>query len=192
MQLEFHPIDCFFLQEGFVESIHFNKQGQESIQDISGPGEILGLSPLINNSHYEDDAVTMSSNSQILSLHLANAELAISGQDKINYLNWQITHLIKNEKKLRSKILILSAGELNQRLLELFEHLIKKFSVQPHGRGGNFFIPISLTKTQIAKIIDARIETAIRILRAWEREGYLEINSEGVTLKKWKTLKLKT
>ncbi len=180
---------CFYLRNGYAEITQFNKQGEENIQGFCGPGEIIGLPYLLNRSHYEDDANTVSKNSQVLMLHLSAAKVEIIGQDKINFLEWQSAQLIKTEQFLRKKIHILSAGDLNQRIVELFEQLIEKFSLQTEDSAEVLFIPFSITKTQIAKIVGARIETVIRILRMWERAGHLELSANGVSLKKWKKLK---
>lgn len=179
---------CFYLRSGFVEIAQFNKQGEENIQGFCGPGEIIGLPYLLSRSQYEDEATTVSKTSQVLLLHLSAAKLEIIGHDKINFLEWQSAQLLKTKQFLREKIHILSAGDLNQRIIELFERLIEKFSTQSRDNS-DFFIPFSITKTQMAKIVGARTETVIRILRKWELAGYLELSANGVSLKKWKKLK---
>lgn len=179
---------CFYLRSGFVEIAQFNKQGEENIQGFCGPGEIIGLPYLLCRSQYEDEATTISKTSQVLLLHLSAAKLEIIGHDKINFLEWQSAQLLKTKQFLREKIHILSAGDLNQRIIELFERLIEKFSTQSRDNS-DFFIPFSITKTQMAKIVGARTETVIRILRKWELAGYLELSANGVSLKKWKKLK---
>lgn len=180
---------CFFLLAGMAEIIQRNKKGEENIQGIFGPGEIIGLPHTLRNMPYGEEAIAVSKSCEALQISLAPLKNDIGGSDLLNFLMWKNKQLLMHEQILRNKLLVLGAGSLHDRIIELLEQLILRFSKENIERCENFHIPVCLSKTQVAKMIEARVETVIRTLRKWEEAGFLKLTPEGVFLKKWSKLK---
>jgi CRP-like cAMP-binding protein len=164
-----------------IEIINTNKNGEERIIGIFGPGDFVGLSALLNKSNYPAFALAASKTCKVYKLYIRSFDHELESSDFKNMLSWLKEKLLLHEQILRDKIMILGAGQVHHRLVELFEHLISRFS-KPEAESKIITIPISLTKTQIAKIIEARVETVIRTLNIWEKLGYFSINNENIFL----------
>ena len=59
-----------------------------------------------------------------------------------------------------------------RKLMRLIRHLARRFGIP--GDGTCLSIPIAISKTRIAGMIDVRAETAIRMISAWKKRGWLE------------------
>lgn len=69
--------------------------------------------------------------------------------------------------------------EVKDRLARAILDLVDKFGL-PDARG--VFVPIHLTRGDLADLVGCRVETAIRCLAAWEREGVLLASREGLVI----------
>lgn len=174
---------CAFIIEGLVEIISENRSGEEDIVGLFGPSDIVGLSAIMRKINYPATAIVASKTGQVLKFYIRSVEAKLSGRNKENMLTWQKEMLLKHEQILRDKISVLSAGRLHLRLVELLQHLALRFSSDGAGRSlKRISIPIHISKTQIAKLVGARVETVIRTLRKWEKAGYFEITDKGISI----------
>ncbi len=180
---------CAFVVEGLVEIVNENKSGNELIMGIFGPGDMIGLSAILKKTQYPASAIVSSKNSKILKFFIRSIDRDLAGQDWENMLNWQRERLLIHEQILRDKIMILGAGDLSARIIELFDNLQMRFSKSQDVNPNKIIIPISITKTQIAKIIEARVETVIRILNKWEKADYLKMGDQSVILNNFERLR---
>lgn len=171
---------CAYILEGMIEIVNTNKNGEERIIGIFGPGDIIGLSAILNKINYPAFALIASKTCKVLKLYIRSSDQELDNNNYENMLNWQRKKLFLHEQILREKIFILGAGHVHQRLVELFEHLINRFSKMD--TTSKNILPISLTKTQIAKIVEARVETVIRTLSKWEKLGLISINNENICI----------
>jgi CRP-like cAMP-binding protein len=172
---------CACILEGMIEIVNTNKNGEERIIGIFGPGDIIGLSAILNKINYPAFALIASKTCKVLKHYIRSSDQELDNNNYENMLSWQRKKLFLHEEILREKIFVLGAGQVHQRLIELFEHLINRFS-KIDISSKNILIPISLTKTQIAKIVEARVETVIRTLSKWEKLGHISINSENICI----------
>ena len=51
----------------------------------------------------------------------------------------------------------------------------------PDSRG--IFVPLRLTRGDLASMVGCRVETTIRVLKRWQREGLVETRREGLVIK---------
>jgi CRP-like cAMP-binding protein len=93
---------------------------------------------------------------------------------------WLRELLLSHESVLRSKIDILSAGKVEQRVIELLGHLSSRFGIKI-GRA-TYFIPFVITKTQISRLVEVRVETIIRLLSSWSKRGLLTFDKSGIQI----------
>lgn len=178
---------CCLILSGTVDIFTHSRSGDEKIISLFGPGEFLGLSAMLKHVNYPANALISSKKAQIVKFYIRSMEQDADLKDKREVQTWLREMLLRHEQILRDKISILSAGRLNTKLIELFEHLNARFSETRIK--DEFHIPLQLTKTQIAKMIEARVETVIRTLNKWEKSGYFEMNSHGIILRKLNDLK---
>ena len=180
---------CAFIVDGLIEISNPNLSGDDHIFGIFGPGDIIGLSAILKRSPYPASAIVGSKHCSVIKLFIRSIEHDLAESDRANMHAWQRERLLSHEQILREKIMILSAGSLHTRLIEFFEHLRLRFSKNQIERAQSIHIPLSLTKTQIAKVIEARVETVIRILNRWEKAGYIKFDSGSISISKIEKLK---
>ena len=171
---------CILILSGLVEVSNTTKDGDERIIGIFGPGEMIGLSAILKQSAYPADAVVSSKHARVMKLFIRGIDQSLPESERRSIHIWLREMLLIHEQILRDKIMILGAGRLHTKLIELFEHLRLRFANQEPEN--TFFIPVPVTKTQIAKMIEARVETVIRTLNKWEKAKYIVLNETGIQI----------
>jgi CRP-like cAMP-binding protein len=173
--------------EGLIEITNTTADGEDRIIGLFGPGEIIGLSAILKRMSFPANAVVSSKNARVIKLFIRSLEPGLSEEQKHEFQNWLKEMLLIHEQILRDKIMILGAGRLHSKLLELFEHLNSRFGKKATGK--DLLIPVPITKTQIAKMIEARVETVIRTLNKWEKRGFFLSDDKGLLIKDIEKLK---
>ncbi|MBL8742920.1 MAG: Crp/Fnr family transcriptional regulator [Myxococcales bacterium] len=78
---------------------------------------------------------------------------------------------------LREKVDVLTAGEVPQRLATLFLVLLERFGDE--GDQGELQLPVVLSRRVLARLVNARVETVIRVLSKWDKESFVETSDQG-------------
>lgn len=173
--------------DGVIELLATYKTMKSQLLGVFGPGDVIGLSDLIKHGRHQTTAKISSRYATVLLVPLKPDESPFETPLKLEFKNWVVKQLLVHEQILKDKIFILSAGRLHNKLVVLFKSLITRFA--KNASGSVIVLPLSMTKTQIAKLVDSRVETVIRALNKWERADYIEINSDQLRLKNFDKLK---
>ncbi len=168
-----------------ILSVHkTNENGDENILGLFGPGDVLGLSATLRLGTYPATARTCCSGSEIAILSLGDLRKhAASGQGALSEFTldrWLQKLVLAHENVLQDKISFVAGGNLSERTAHLLKSLVSRFGTWTDP--STAFIPLPLTKTLIAKLVGARIETVIRLLRHWEKAGVLEMMQAGTVI----------
>lgn len=67
-------------------------------------------------------------------------------------------------------------GSVEYRLARLFTTLAERIGQK---REGSVFVPLPLSRQEIADLVGTTIETAIRIMSRWQKEGVVETDKKG-------------
>lgn len=148
-----------------------------------GPGDVIGLSALLRRTPYPANAIAATKSVQCIRLFLRGLEEEVPAVSLNALQNWYRTQILRHEQALHDKLLILGCDSLHSRLVEMFERLrlkLAKDNDQDH-----FTIPYAITKTQMAKFVEARVESVIRCLNRWEKAGYLSMTDTSMSIKKF-------
>jgi len=81
---------------------------------------------------------------------------------------------------LHDKIDILSAGAVDARLATALLKLHEEFGDEL--ADGTSFIPVALSRRELAKLVSTAFETAIRTMSRWEHAGVLATTDRGFVL----------
>ena len=169
---------CVLIVSGLVEVTSCNEEGDESVFGIFGPQDLVGIAAVLRKSEYSATAVVASKECRLYKLRISTLPLKLSDAQRDNFLKWECEMLLLHEQILRGKIAILGAGRLHSRLVEMFTQLGARFGDKQSSTHGQLVIPIPLTKTLIAKVVEARVESVIRMLKKWEKAGYLKMDRD--------------
>lgn len=73
----------------------------------------------------------------------------------------------------------LAEGSVEHRLARVLLHLSEDVGL-PDARG--VFVPLRLTRGDLADLVGCRVETTIRVMTRWQREGRIETQREGFVI----------
>ncbi len=164
---------------GLVEIIRPTGTTGDYLVGFFGPGDVIGMSALVKHRFYPGTSKIVSSRASVLKLHLKPI-LSLKDVDSLEIKNWVQDQVLNHEQILREKIDILSAGSVEKRVFELICHLSRRFGIKTHDN--EMETPIKLTRSQVGRIIGARVETVIRLINRWEKHGLLTWSKEGIRI----------
>lgn len=185
---------CGVIVQGLVEICDINPNGALRTFGIFGPGDVIGLSALIKDCAYPASAIAATPLCQVYRVHFPTVNsLSENLSPRLN--SWIQNALLRHEDILRDKLKLLGTDPLQSRLLAFFEHMHRRFAIFSDDTQGaqspspnHMIIPHVLTKTQIARIVEARVETVIRTLNRWEKTGGLIMCNDRMEIHKPKVL----
>jgi CRP/FNR family transcriptional regulator len=91
-----------------------------------------------------------------------------------------ISAIEQASESLLDTIDVLSAGSVEARLATLLLKLNVRFG--DDFDDGTSEIPIALSRRDLSQLVATSLETAIRVMSRWEREGVLKTTRRGFTL----------
>lgn len=145
---------------------------------LFGPRETLGNLAVCDGGAYPVTAVAAVDDTWVarvdadLVRELAARDLAVA--------QGMIRALADHARALHTKLGISSAGSVEKRLVMLFLHLLERFGDQLSD--GRWIIPVTLTRAELAALVDATIETTIRTVSRWQKRGLLSTGRDGFLL----------
>jgi CRP/FNR family transcriptional regulator len=71
----------------------------------------------------------------------------------------------------------MSAGSVERRLAALLQHLLDRFGDELED--GETVIQVALSRAELASLVGATLETTIRMMSRWRREGIVSTTTEG-------------
>lgn len=163
---------------GLIKISRSSPEGAESIVAIFGPGESVGDTAVVQRGRYPADAIALSDGVEVLRIEAAPVLRAMERNaglmEGINAI------LLHHTQALDQKIRIMTAGSVPHRLATLFLLFAERFG-KP-AQAGALEVPIRLSRVEIAALIGATVETTIRALSRWQKEGVLTTTPTGFLL----------
>ena len=172
---------------GLVKICQPNREGESAIVALFGPRESIGDIAVISSVCYPADAVAVTRDVEVVSiektpvLEAMKREVALA--QAIN------RSLVSHSAALRQKIRIMTAGPVERRLAALLLHLAERFGDES---GGVITIPVVLTRSDLARLVGATIETTIRTMSRWQKAGIVSTTSEGFVIHRPEAIDIST
>jgi len=88
--------------------------------------------------------------------------------------------LLEHCRLIHSKIDVLAAGSVRSRLAAFFLDLAARFGDEHED--GLLYVPVTLSRHQVATYVGARVETVIRCCSAWQKTGLLGTTRDGFVI----------
>jgi CRP-like cAMP-binding protein len=162
---------------GLVKIVERRAEGPTSIVGIFGPHECIGPIGLVSGVQ-PADAVAATPHVEVLFVDRAPLLAALPLQPALSRA-LQLT-LVEHCEALQHKIRVMSAGCVERRLATLLLYLAERFGdVMIDGRVA---VPVALSRSELAALIGATVETTIRAMRRWEREGIVATTHDGFSI----------
>lgn len=164
---------------GLVEVTRYSNREEEMAMGLFGPSDVIGISAVMKKTPYPGNAKSVVTGSEVLKLYIRPIL-----QDKSPVIQeihtWIREMMLQHEQILRDKIDILNAGGIEHRVFELLTHLNRRFG--EHESAVRHFIPIRMTRAQVGKFTDARVESVIRLVSRWQRQKLIRWDKDGIQI----------
>jgi CRP/FNR family transcriptional regulator len=142
--------------------------GSDVILELFDPGEPVGAIAVYNYIPYPASAVAMEPCTILMLPRRDYFELLDRNPEFARAIIRELTKIVIS---LTRKLEEMRGQRIEVRIAHLFLGLAERMG-RP-GKGGAVEIPIALSRQEVADLVGTTVETAIRVLSRWGREGVL-------------------
>ena len=173
----FHEGDAadflFTLVSGRVKVTKSTARGTDVILEIFGPGDPVGAVAVYEARPYPASAIALEPTTCLAIPRQAFFSLLESYPSMVRGLLTGLTHRLV---ELTNRLAEFSTGRIDARLAQFFLKLADNVG---QATSAGTFIPLPLSRQELADMIGTTIETAIRIMSRWGKEGLVVTEKEG-------------
>ena len=174
---EGEPADCLYvIKAGKVKVLKHSAEGKEIVLEVLTPGEICGGGAMFSESQYASARAEEKSKVYCLSKKDFFSLIRTHG----NLAQGVITFLGKKLMQVHEMMIGLISEKVEKRMAALLLGLSEK-----HGSPvpGGVKINLRLTRQDMADFVGTTVETAIRVMSRFKKEGILATDSREIILK---------
>jgi CRP/FNR family transcriptional regulator len=172
------PSDAFFtVVSGRVKVFKVLPTGKEVILEIFGVGDPFGAVAAYEGRPFPASAMALEDTTCLL-LHRGSFFSLLEQHPSL--VRGLLQGMTQRLVELTNRIAELSGGRIEARLARLFLKLADTSG--RHERGG-IFIPMPLSRQELADLTGTTIETCIRIMSRWGKEAVLLTEKDGFLLR---------
>lgn len=161
----------FAVREGMIKLVRLNAEGDERIVSFHTPGEVIGLEAF-GTGAYSSDAVALG-NVQCCELPVPPLN---DESPRTAAVAAQLVHLLSRAAAVQPAF---SRGSARQRVTEFLLDLARR--MRARGFDGSE-LRLSMSRLDIANLLDTRIETVSRMLQELSRERVIHVRGNRVRL----------
>jgi CRP/FNR family transcriptional regulator len=167
---------------GRVKVFKMTARGSDVILEIFGAGDSVGAVAVYEARPYPASAMALEPTSCLLVPRQAFFAMLDTHPTFVRGLLVGLTHRLV---ELTNRLTELTGGRIEGRLARLFVKLADDMGQR---RPDGIFIPMQLSRQELADMIGTTIETSIRIMSRWgkdqivrtEKDGFLVVNHEAL------------
>ncbi|MEZ4722697.1 MAG: response regulator [Flavobacteriales bacterium] len=169
-----YPHALHYIKKGKVKLSRISDYGKEFITSISSDGEFLGHLALLENSKYQEEAVTIE-DSEIVSIPVDKfRELIHTNREVANNF---IKLLSRNTLDMEDRLLKLAYGNVRERVAYVLNHIYEKYGNDKNDIG------ISISREELAGYTGIATESLIRTLSDFKSEGIISNDGRSIVVK---------
>jgi CRP-like cAMP-binding protein len=158
---------------GRVKVFKVTARGTDVILEIFGPGDSVGAVAVYESRPYPASAVALEPTTCLVIPRQAFFSLLETHPSMVRGLLVGLTHRLV---ELTNRLTELSGGRIEGRLARFFLKLAKDMG---QARPGGTFIPLTLSRQELADMIGTTIETSIRIMSRWGKDEVVRTEKDG-------------
>ncbi|HKZ32489.1 MAG TPA: Crp/Fnr family transcriptional regulator [Vicinamibacteria bacterium] len=167
------PDFLFTIVSGRVKVVKLIPSGKEIILEIFGPGDPVGAVVAYEGRPYPASAVAIEPVECIL---VRRSEFFGLFERHPSFVRGFLTGMAQRIVELTRRIPEVAGGRVETRFARLFLKLADRMG---EARGAARFIPMPLSRQELADLTGTTIETCIRIMSRWGKEGVVTTEREG-------------
>lgn len=161
------------IASGRVKVVKTIPSGKEIILEIFGPGDPVGAVVAYEGRPYPASAVALDHSECIL---VRRTEFFALFEGHPSFVRGFLTGMAQRIVELTRRIPEVAGGRVETRFAHLFLKLADRMG---HSREGGRFVPMPLSRQELADLAGTTIETCIRIMSRWGREGIVVTEKDG-------------
>lgn len=167
-----------FITRGKIKIVKYRNDGKETTLGIFGDGDPVGQIAVYQRIDYPASAVALD-DTEVLQIHRDHFFGTLKRDAKL--LEATINSMMRRNHHLVQRIHELATDCAEQRLAMLFVKFSEKMGRRTKLDDGNMgiYIDLPLSRRDIAELINTRVETAIRIMSRWNKEGPVHTEKTG-------------
>lgn len=171
------PSDHFYtVITGRVKVFKMTARGTDVILEIFGPGDPVGAVAVYEARAYPASAIALEPTTCLLIPRQAFFSLLETYPTMVRGLLIGLTHRLV---ELTNRLTELSGGRVEARLARFFLKLTDDIGQK---RPDGIYIPMALSRQEIADMIGTTIETSIRIMSRWGKQDIVRTEKDGFTV----------
>lgn len=171
---------CAVITHGWIEIQTPGANPSGACTGLFGRGDIIGLSTLFRDGPADGNPVASEDGTTVIKLLVQPLLYDWEDSRAAELTTWVRSMYLVHEKVLQDKIEILSARSVDQKILTFLLHFLRRFGRENHG--GSVTIPVPISKSQVARIVDIRVETSIRAINHWQQMGLIRWEPHQVVI----------
>jgi CRP/FNR family transcriptional regulator, nitrogen oxide reductase regulator len=166
----------FTIVKGRAKVVKLLPSGKEVILEIFGPGDPIGAVVAYEGRPYPATALALE---PTLCLLVRRAPFFALLEGHPSLVRSFILGLTSRIVELTRRIPEVAGGRVETRFAHLFLKLAEKMGA---ARSEGTFIPMPLTRQDLADLTGTTIETCIRIMSRWGKEGVVQTERDGFVI----------
>jgi len=171
------PSDAFYaIDRGRVKVFKMMPSGKDIILEVFGPGDPLGALATYMERPFPAGAAALEDTTCIVIPRTKFFKLLEESPTLVRGL---LAGLTMRLVELTNRLAELTGGRIEPRLARLFLKLATQMGTP---RDGGVFIPLALSRQELADLTGTTIETCIRIMSRWSKERVLLTGPDGFTI----------
>ena len=165
------------IASGRVKVVKMVPSGKEIILEIFGPGDPVGAVVAYEGRPYPASAVALEPCSCIL---VRRSEFFALLERHPSFVRGFLTGMAQRIVELTRRIPEVAGGRVETRFAHLFLKLAERVGERrPEGR----FVPMPLSRQELAELTGTTTETCIRIMSRWGKAGIVSTERDGFVVK---------
>ena len=171
------PGDAFYVVlDGRVKVVKSTPTGKEIILEIFGPGDPLGAVVAYEGKPFPATARALEPTRCVVTPRESFFQLLAEHPSLVRGL---LSGLTMRLIELTNRLANLSGARVEERMARLF---LQKLEELGRADRGGHFLPLALTRQELADLSGTTIETAIRVMSRWAKTGVVRTEEDGFTV----------
>jgi len=158
---------------GRVKVVKSTPTGKEVLLEIFGPGDPLGAVVAYEGKPFPATARAMEPTRCVVTPRGTFFRLLAEHPSLVRGL---LSGLTMRLIELTNRLAAVSGARVEERIARL---ILQKLDELGRPERGGEFLPLALTRQELADLAGTTIETAIRVMSRWSKSGWVETEEEG-------------
>jgi CRP/FNR family transcriptional regulator len=168
--MEGDPSRWFYLvKSGHVKIVRHSKTGKDVVLELLGPGEVFGGVAVIEKRPYPAGAQTTE---PAVVVKIPAGPMIALAERHPTFIKEMALMIGRRLRAAHDSVKSLAVDPVEARLAAALLRLAEREG-QPERGGGGVTLPFHLTRQSLADMTGTTVETAIRIVSRWLRDGLL-------------------